>query len=131
MVNDTTYKHTLIIVIFLFLISFFVMRISVIFRMNEDLNWIYGYSHLFYFFIVFPLITIFTILNPLIILKNFLNPIIVIKNNKISNRIIWIIIGLIPLFFHLIIPLFNENFENLNLFILKKYFPDCRPCFYN
>ena len=131
MLNDRTYKSTVIILIILFLISFFIMRISDIFRMNKDLHWIYGYAHLFYLFIVFPSITILTILNPLIILKNFLSPIIVLKKSEISNKIVWIIIGLIPLFFYLVIPIFNDDIKNLNIFILKKYFPNCRQCFSN
>ena len=122
MINDITYKRTVIVLVVLFILSFFVMRISDIFRMNKDLHWIYGYSHLFYLFIVFPSIAILTVLNPLIILKNFLNPIILLKHNNFSNKITWIIIGLIPLLFYLVIPFFNEDLKNLNLIILKKYF---------
>lgn len=121
MLNERNYKGILVIVIILFLISFFTMRISDIFRLHKDLNWVYKYSHVFYLFIIFPLTTFFIIINPFIILLN----------KKLSNKIIWITIGLIPLFTYLIIPYFNDDLNNLNHIILKKYFSDCRLCFLN
>lgn len=110
--NEKTYKRILIIAIILFLVSFLFMRVSEIFRMNEELKWIYKYSHLFYIFFVLPLNLFIFIANPIIILQN----------KKFTFKIIWLIIGLIPFLFYLIIPHFNEDLKNLNKYIWKILF---------
>ncbi len=91
-----TQKQLIIANIFLFVVSFVLIKFGNQFRLNQSLHWIYSYSNLFHLFIGFPLPMIGSI-----ILAYY-------SLNKLKKeKFVYFFFSLLPVFIFLSIIIFN------------------------
>ncbi len=98
-----TLEQLIVSNIFLFVVSFFVMKFSDIFRLNYNLHWIYSFAHVWWLLFAWPFTMILSVINAI---RSF------IKINK--KKYFWILISLLPILFFLIL---QYIYVYVNLFV--------------